>query len=239
MGVLVVVVALLFPLYEPAIAGVGAIVVIAAATLGFLLRPRRDIFYVRTTTRRIDPDGNLCLEHEQLAIKVELAHLWLLFLPTFLAAAFLVVTAAHGTTWKFSLINWINLNDLNYGSLVPIAFRLFLLLEVGVLWTWICERRILWDADACSATSVKVEGGQVSFQFIDRTGGYGGGEGLYLGLIRPAALSTLVFYRVRKPELNKIGMSLLLHRIVTLGRGLTDLDQHTVTAHAAVAQITS
>jgi hypothetical protein len=52
-----------------------------------------------------DPDHSLSWEHDRLAVKVELARLWLLFLPTFLALAFLVVAAAHGAVWKFSLLN--------------------------------------------------------------------------------------------------------------------------------------
>jgi len=103
-GAAAVIASLLLPLYEPVIAGLAALAVVVVVGLGFFLHPRRDIFYVRTTVRRFDLDGNLCLEHDQLAVRVELARLWLLFLPTSLAVSFLVVTTANGTLWRFSLL---------------------------------------------------------------------------------------------------------------------------------------
>jgi hypothetical protein len=81
--------------------------VVALVGIGFWLQPRTDVFYIRTTVWRLDPDHNPLCEHEQLAVKVELARLWLLFVPTALAVAFLVVTAAHGTLWRVSLLDWI------------------------------------------------------------------------------------------------------------------------------------
>jgi hypothetical protein len=43
---------------------------------GFLPAPRRDVFYVRTTVRLSDADRNQTLEHDFLAVKVELVRLW-------------------------------------------------------------------------------------------------------------------------------------------------------------------
>jgi hypothetical protein len=42
---------------------------------------------------------------------------------------------------------------------------------------------------------------------------------LYLGLDQPHELATIVFHNVRKPELNKIAMGFLFHRLIILGRG--------------------
>jgi hypothetical protein len=222
------------PLYESVIAGLGAIAVIGVIGAGFCLRPRTDVFYVRTTVWRMDADGNLSCEHEQLAVKVELARLWLLFLPTSLAVTFLVVTAANGTLWKISLLDWVE-----NGYALLIFNRIVLLLIVGALSIWISERWVLRDADACTARSVSVSKRRVSFKFVDRGGGYYGGEGLHFGLVRTPALATLVLYAARKPELNKIGMGVLFHRFIIIGRGLTDLDQRTVAASAALAETTS
>jgi hypothetical protein len=44
--------------------------------------------------RLVDADRNQALEQDFLAVKVELARLWLLFVPTFLAVAFLLFFAA-------------------------------------------------------------------------------------------------------------------------------------------------
>ena len=75
--------------------GVGVLVAIALCgivAVGFYLCPRKDVFYVRTTAWRMHLDRNLSCEHKQLAIKVELARLWLLFVPPSLAVSFLIVT---------------------------------------------------------------------------------------------------------------------------------------------------
>jgi hypothetical protein len=220
-----------FPLYQSVVAGVAAIGVVAVVVAGFWLRPRTEVFYVRTTAWRMDTDCNLSCEHEQLAVKVEPVRLWLLFLPTSLAVAFLVVTSAHGTLWKIGLFDWIE------NGYAPLIFnRLIVLFFVGVLTIWISERRVLRDADACSARSVSVNNQRVSFAFLDRNGTSYGGEGLYFGLVRPPALAALVLYAVRKPEMNKIGMNLLFHRLVIIGRGLTELDQQTAAAHTSLTE---
>src|SRR5277367_7162441 len=67
---------LLFTPYEAVLEGVIAILLVAAVVLGFLLHPRKELFYVRTTLRLSDPDGNQALEREYLAVRVELARLW-------------------------------------------------------------------------------------------------------------------------------------------------------------------
>jgi hypothetical protein len=238
-GAAAVVAALLLPLYESVIAGVGALAVVAVVALGFSLRPRKEVFYVRTTVRFADHDRNLCLEHNRLAVKVELARLWLLFVPTFLALAFLIVTAANGTVWKFSLLDRF-LSDYSYhGYVFLMICRMLLFVVVGALSLWISERWVIRDAEACSARSVKVRDGRVSFMFVDQRGGYYGGEGFPFGLVRPAALARLVLYKIAKPELNKIGMGLLFHRLVIVGSGLTDLDHETVAAHTVLAETTS
>jgi len=82
-GVLVLAGVLLFTPYEPFLEGVIALVIIAAAVAGFLMHPRREVFYVRTSVQLIDADRNQALEQDFLAVKVELARLWLLFVPTF------------------------------------------------------------------------------------------------------------------------------------------------------------
>jgi hypothetical protein len=62
--------AFLLPLYESVIAGTGALLVIAAVAFGFLLHPRRDMFYLGTAVPVADQDRMLSLERERLAIKV-------------------------------------------------------------------------------------------------------------------------------------------------------------------------
>lgn len=223
-----------FPLYQNVIAGAAAILVVGIVGFGFWLRPRRDIFHVRTTVWRVDADGNLACEHEQLAVKIELARLWLLFVPTAVAVTFLVVTSAYGTLWDISIFDWI---PLAYGPLIVNWFSL--LLVFGPLYVWLSERRVLREAEAASAQSVSTGGKLVTYVFIDRTGTTHAGEGIYFELVKSWVLAAIVFYAVRNPDLNRIGMRLLFHRPVVIGRGLTDLDKDTVAAREVLPQTTS
>lgn len=79
---------LLFTPYEAFLEGFIALAIVAAVVVGFLMYPRREVFYVRTAILLIQPDRNRTLEHDLLAVRVELARLWPLFVPTFLAVAF-------------------------------------------------------------------------------------------------------------------------------------------------------
>jgi hypothetical protein len=232
-GVAVLIAALLLPSYEPLLAGLAAIVMVTVVVLGFLFRPRKDIFHLRTTLVVSEPDYPLGVEHDRIAVRVELVRLWLLFLPTFAAVAFLVVTSAKGMTWNFSL-----LDRLWETATYPIflGIRAFLVLVVGLLSTWVSERWVMRDAEACSADSVSTKTGALLYSFKDRQGEYYGGEAFPFALVRSPKLARIVFYRVSKPEVNKIAMGCLFHRLVIVGRGLTDLDEATVAAHLVKAQ---
>jgi hypothetical protein len=236
-GVAILAAVLLFTPFEAFLEGVVALAIVAAVLLGFFLHPRREVFYVRTAVRLIDPDGKLALEHDYLAVKVELARLWLLFLPTFLAIGFLVVFSASGVLWKSSLLNTIFSTRYAF-----IALYLGCVLTVIVpllLAVWIRERWIMRDAEACSARSYSVRKRSVSYMFIGERGEYYGGYSYYFGLVHPLQLATVIFYNTRKPELNKIAMGLLFHRLIVLGRGVTDLDEQTVDAQTVLAETTS
>lgn len=232
-GIAVLIAALLLPSYEPLLAGVAALVMVGIVTLGFLLIPHKTTFYLRTTLTVSEPDSVLAIEHDRIAIKVELVRLWLLFFPTLAAVAFLVVTAAEGTTWDFSLLDrfW----KLSWYP-VFLFMRVFLVLVVGILSTWLSERWVLRDAEACSADSISMKTGGLLYSFKDTQGEYYGGEGFLFALVRSPKLARIVFYRPSNPQLNKIAMACLFHRPVILGRGVTDLDEATVVLRAGDAQ---
>lgn len=65
----------LFTPYEAYLEGILAFGIVAAAVVGFLMHPRREVFYVRTAVRLIDPDRNQVLEQDFLAVRAELARL--------------------------------------------------------------------------------------------------------------------------------------------------------------------
>jgi hypothetical protein len=146
--------------------------------------------------------------------------------------AFLVVTSAKGTTWKFSILGKA-LEQFSYPLLLVI--RLFMVAVVGILSTWLSERWVLRDADACSADTVSGLAGRVLYSFRDRSGEYYGGECFPFAL-ESSKLGRLVFYNLRKPHLNKIMMGCLFHRVLIVGRGLTELDEQTVASRIRQAQ---
>ncbi len=217
--------------YESALAGVAAVGLIATVVVGFCLSPRKEVFYLRTTSRVPDPDYVVSIEHDRIALRVELVRLWLLFIPTFVAVAFLLVTAANGKTWNISLFEGRALDWFNIGTTYPVLlfFRALIFGVVALLTAWVTERWILRDANACSADSVHVNGKRITYSFKDPLGEYYGGQGIPLGATCSWQLRSIVFYKTRKPELSKIAMCCLFHRIVIVGRGLTDLDNATVT----------
>lgn len=228
-GAIAMVLVLLLPSIEPAVEALLAIAFVSAVAYGFALHPRRDVFYIRTTTSRGDLDRNLVVEHDQLAVRVETTRLWLLFMLTSLAVGFLVVTGANGTLWKFSFLAIFSAPGLDWDILWPMGAALYLM---GVVFgIWVGERRVLQDAEACSARSVKIVYRRVTFQFNYQNGDYGGGDDLYFAFVRPYEAAALVFYNVNKRELCKIGMSFLFHRVVIIGRGLTDFDHQSVAVH--------
>src|SRR5260370_42550764 len=87
LGVVVLAGLLLFSPYEAFLEGFIAFVIVAAVVVGFLMYPRTEVFYVRTAVPLIDPDRKKFLEHDLLAVRVDLVRLWLVVLPTPLAVA--------------------------------------------------------------------------------------------------------------------------------------------------------
>lgn len=232
---------LLFSPDEALLEAAIALAIVLAAVVGFLMHPRREVYYVRTAVRLIDPDRRQALEHDFLAVRVELVRLWLLFVPTFLSVAVLVLFAASGPA-KFSYLNWVFSSRFVY---IVFPFCQYPPLLVFVLLVaWIDERRVMRDAEACSARSFSIRRaragwvGRVGYLFMGEHGEYYGGDCLYFGLPHPRELATIVFHNVRTPELNKIVMGFLFHRLTIMGRGVTDLDKQTASAQTALAETT-
>lgn len=233
---------LLFSPYEAFLEGFVALLIVVAVVVGFLMYPRREVFYVRTAVRLDRPDRNWASEHDFVAVKVELARLWLLFVPTLLSVAFLVFFAAGGPA-KFSSLNWIFSSQFASVALVLCQYPPVLVLIF--LSAWIGERRVMRNAEACTARSFTFSEsgsgriGRVSYLFMGEHGEYYAGDCLYFHRVCPGELGTIVFHNVRTPELNKIAMTFLFHRLIVLGRGVTDLDQQTAVAKSALAETTS
>jgi hypothetical protein len=234
LGFLGLAIVLAWRIYEPYVAALCALAVVAIVGIGFVIRPRKEVFYVPTTLT-VDDDGDFAVEHDYIAVRVEITRLWLLFIPTFAALAFLIVTAAkgipNGVLWEFNPFH-------SYSSLFIIV-RYPLAAVVAILYMWLTERWVVKDADACSVRWLSGWTGAVSYSFVDHFGEYYGGNGVGLGLVRDPDLATIVLYRPTKPDTNKIVMCCLFHRLVVIGRGITDLDEATVAGRLSPVQTTS
>ncbi len=103
-GVLVLLATIFLPAYQALILPACAFALTVCVVAGFLMKPRRDVFYIRTSLVRRDFDGDIWQEHERIAVRVEIARLWMLFVPAFSGAAFFIVMAAHGSGWRVDLL---------------------------------------------------------------------------------------------------------------------------------------
>ena len=214
-----------FALFLPCGIAVALVVIVL---LGFLLRPRNEVFILKTTVMLYDLYGRPCVQHNQIAVKVELVRLWLLFGPTFAAVAFLVAWSGPAFTTDKVLAYF-----PSNGFLVMVLFRLGVILcaaVMAIVSAWITERWVLRDANACSARSYTCKGAHVSYAFTDPEGEFYGGDAMMLASRQSLELATIVLYRAGKPEVNKISMGCLFHKLVIAGHGITDLDQDTVKA---------
>jgi hypothetical protein len=223
---------LLLTSYERILCGLAAILMVASVVAGFLVRPRKDMYRVRTTVLRRGLDGFLTVEHGQIAVRVELARLWLLFVPTFAAIAFLVVSSAKGLTWNISI-----LDGLFNAFAIPImaVINMFELGVVGLLSMWVSERWVLHDAEACSAESLAPRALHLRYCFKNAVGEYYGGETFQYTVVPAPELKTIVFYRPSKPESNKLAIGCLFHRVVVLGRGIPEFDAITMATNPITA----
>jgi hypothetical protein len=235
-----VAVVLLFTPYETYLEGALALIIVVAAVVGSLMHPRREVFYVQTAMSSIDADRNQTLERDYLAVRVELVRLWLWFVPTSLAVVMLLFFAVGGTT-NFSFLNWIF--SSRYTQVAIMLCQYPPLLVLVLLSAWIAERRVMRDAEACTAASFNIYSvargrwvGRIAYSFRGDQGEYFGGDCLYFGFTHPRELASIVFHNVRKPDLNKIATGFIFHRFTVLGRGVTDLDEQTTAAQTALAR---
>ncbi len=221
-GILALIAIAFLPSYQSVLIASVALVIFGLVLFGFLLRPHPEVLHLRTTTMTYDWQLRPCVEHDQIAIKVEICRLWMLFVPTFVAVACLLSLAVSGTAF------------LNYGweGIVAVAmsppYWILSLVLVTLISAWIRERWTLRNAKACSATQIVRRGARVSYCFVDSSGEFFGDSGINFTCPKPPQLATIVLYRADQPEFNRIASGCLFHRLVIVAHGITDLDEHTV-----------
>ena len=226
-GTAILIAALLFPVFQSSLPAAVAVGLIVVVLFGFLLRPRKEAFILKTTVSFFDALGRRCIQNDQIAVKIELIRLWMLFIPTFAAVAFLIAQSVHESRWALDLLDDLPSNAL----LLMLIWRAGIILcvfVVAIISTWISERWVLRDANACSARSYSVYAGRINYAFLDPKGEFYGGDGVLLGGKQPLQLATIVLYRVDRPEFNKLGMGCMFHKLVIVGHGVNDLDKETV-----------
>jgi hypothetical protein len=215
-----------------------ALGLVVAAIVGFALHPSKEVYYVRTSRHLYDSNGEEQVEYDFIAVRVELVRLWLLFLPTTFAVMFLVFSAANGVCCNFSVLNWIFDSPfaavMFYGAQAIHGLVVFVIV---MLQAWVSERWVLRNAEASSTDSFRRRQWGVTYAFLDERGSMYGGDCVDFHLVPASALSTIVFYDRQNPDVNKIAMAFLFHRLVVLGRGVTDISMQTVEAQEALAEM--
>lgn len=71
-GVVIIAGVLLFTPYEAFLEGAIAVAIVVVAVAGFMMHPRRDLFYVRTSAPFLSPDGTPGVERDFVAVRVDL-----------------------------------------------------------------------------------------------------------------------------------------------------------------------
>jgi hypothetical protein len=222
------------PFHEHIFAAAAAILIIAGAVLGFLWQPASEIFYVQTVVF-VEGSAHRALRRDRIAVKAELARLWLLFLPTIIAVGFLLIIFARGAGWWgiFWNVKPIQLFLENGGVFAIWLLDAFLGGVILLLSAWLGERWVLRNADACSAKSLRKDGRRMYYGFQDPSGEWYGGYGFPFSRNYAIQLRSLVFYRADTPQQNKLAMCCLFHRFAVVGRGVRDFDEANVAVYSA------
>lgn len=217
--------------YERFLAGVAATFIVAAVITGFCIPPRSEVVYVWLTDYARDPADReiLNITKQALAVRTELARLWLLFVPTFIAVAFLLVSITRRAIWNFSLFESIEV----HGVWLAYLLRFFVFAVSAMLTAWLLERWILRDAEGSLVQVVTAYSAGRAYSFVDSAGAYHGGESFLFARPSERELRDVVFYRREQPRFNKLAWGFVFHRFAIIGRGLTDLDAETTTVQAA------
>jgi uncharacterized integral membrane protein len=239
-GLYVLALAFLLTPVENVLEGSVALALVGAAIVGFSFHPGKEVYYVRTKRHVFGPNGDEQVEHDFIAVKVELVRLWVLFVPTVLAVSFLVLSSANGVLWDFSLMNWVF--DSPFAAVMFQGVSVIhgiVVFVIVMLQAWVSERWVLRNSEASSTDSFRRRQWGVTYAFLDERGSMYGGDCMDFHLVPPSTLSTIVFYNPQNPDVNKIAMAFLFHRLVVLGRGVTDLNMQTVEAQEALAEIRS
>jgi len=223
----------LLPFHEHIFAAVAAILIIAGALLGFLWQPASEIFYVQTLVF-VEGSGHRAMRRDRVAVKAELARLWLLFLPTITAVGLLLTIFARGAGWWGIFWNIKPIQVfLENGAIFGLwSLDAFLAGVILLLSAWLSERWVLRNADACSAKSLRKDGRRMYYGFQDSAGEWYGGYGFPFSKNYPRQLGAIVFYRADAPQQNKIAMCCLFHRFAILGRGVREFDEANVAEYS-------
>jgi hypothetical protein len=218
---------LLQTIFAPYVPALIAAAMVAAVVVGFCFHPDRDSWTVWISEYRLvegadDLDLDLLSTKDVLSFRVNLRRLWLLFIPTLCAVAFLVLRAARGR-WHIEILD---------GLIVMFPFFGVMWFGLATVWFllsgWVFERWLLRRADACEG-EIHTNG---TYHFVVNEE-YFGGRDLRIGRFTlggyassgGALLSGVVLFRRKDPRHNRRIPSFIFHRFDIVGRGIEDLER--------------
>lgn len=195
-----------------------AILVLVAVGAGFSIRPKREVFRVQTKAYALGPGGQRQLQNTDMVVSLEVQRLWLLFIPTFSATAFLILLLTNRQLVD-SAVAWLQaFSDLGYQ---PSALLLYGAIVsgyavLGIVSRWMGERWMLYNAAATGAASLIRQGPHLNYHFKDSRQGYYGGTCSMMRKVPASPLSVVVLYREENPELNRLAIACVFHRLVVV-----------------------
>jgi hypothetical protein len=196
-----------------------AVMMVGVVLCGFFFVPDRDMWLLWAKRNEwhegSNPDDvDLVVIHEPIAVRVHLARLWILFLPTFAAAAYLVLTTK----------GFLHADMLELSSAAVVWGRL----AAGLIWfllgAWIYERWLLWRADCAQLAGSQATASGTAYYFKLGEEIYDGHNVSLLSYRHEPALAGAVFYRRTNPQRNRMARAFIFHGFEVVARGIQDLE---------------
>jgi len=204
------------------VAAVIAIAMIATVIAGFMFVPDRDSWTVWITQYSFaegldEEEFDLHSTQEPIAIRVEVARLWLLYVPTIVAVGFLMLLAARG------------IGGFDLSKYFSYPFLLVMRWGPALVWflvgSWVYERWLLRRAEAAQAQWSRHGNEEaVAYYFIVKQEYYSGWDFPLFSYSKEPALGAVVMYRRGRAERNHLVAAFVFHRFTVIARGVQDLE---------------
>jgi hypothetical protein len=201
---------------------------LAAVVTGFCFRPDRDAWRVSLTTYSFREGAGFTVDvdasKDVIAFRGFIVRLWLLFVPTCIAVAWLVIVSALGIWGPVDF----HFDALSSSYWVFMALRFVIAAIAAILSTWLYERWLLNRADACQIKrgSARPSSSGLGFSYYFTVDGeYYGGHDMPMSARRESRqLAQIVLYRRTNPDQSRRVPAFIFHQFDIVGRGVEDLE---------------